>query len=298
VGGGAALCLAAASPIAHANDQGKTLTKARFLHAVPMAAPATLIIHGHPPRIASSFGKPSGYHACHPGPARVELKLRGQKKPAATANLEIGRGRYTIIAVPHGSEVGLRVYKDGSATPGQARMRTINAAAELPEADMRVDGREVSRFGSDQATDYASVPPGRHNLSVTAPGRASQALVSARGVSLVAGSASTAIVVGTRGEPTKVLMVSDQTAGPSVAPATGFVDDIGSGGGWMLVLLAAAAAGSLGGTTYLLSVRRRAGAAGAATGVPDAPHALRASLLPPPQFPEALCKAGRRRRGG
>ena len=157
------------------------LTKARFLHAVPMAAPAVLIVHGHPPRLPSSYGKPSPYHACHPGPARVELKVKGQAKPAATANIDIGRGRYTVIAVPDGDGVGLRVYKDGTAVPGKARMRTINAAAELGQADMRVDGQAVARIAPDKATGYVSVPPGRHDLSVTRPGGEGGALASASG---------------------------------------------------------------------------------------------------------------------
>ena len=182
--------------------------------------------------------------------------MKGQAKPAATANIDIGRGRYTVIAVPEGKGVGLRVYKDGAAVPGKARMRTINAAAELDQAEMRVDGHAVARIDPDKATGYTSVPPGRHDLSITRRGGAGGALASASGVPLVAGSASTAIVVGSGGEPAQVLMVSDQTAGPSVAPATGFIGDAGDGGTWLLVALAAIAAGWLGGTAYLLAARR------------------------------------------
>jgi hypothetical protein len=164
-------------------------------------------------------------------------------------------------------------------------MRTINAAAELDEADMRVDGQEVSRFGSDEATRYASVPPGRHDLSITRPGGEGGALAAAQHVPLVAGSASTAIVVGSRGEPAQVLLVSDQTAGPSVAPATGFLGDTEDGSGWLLVLLAAVAAGWLGGTSYLLSARRRTGATFPASRIVDAPQfppARLRPLAPPP----------------
>ena len=266
MGASAAVCMAAASPAA----QAAPVTQARFLHAVPMAAPAVLIVHGHPPRLPSSYGNPSPYHACRPGPAKVELKVKGQAKPAATAELEIGRGRYTVIAVPEGKGVGLRVYKDGNAVPGKARMRTINAAAELDDAEMRVDGQPISPIAADEATGYTSVPPGRHDLSVTRRGGAGGALASASDVPLVAGSASTAIVVGSGGEPTRVLMVSDQTAGPSVAPATGFIGDVGEGGSWLLVALAAIAAGWLGGTAYLLTARRRAVTPGLAAGLPPA----------------------------
>lgn len=282
VGASAAVCLAVAAPGADAAP----LTKARFLHAVPMAPPAVLIIHGHPPRIQSSYGKPSAYHACHPGPARVELKVKGQAKPVATANLDIGRGRYTIIAVPEGKDVGLRVYKDGSAVPGKARMRTINAAAELDKAEMRVDGQVVARIDPDKATGYTSVPPGRHDLSVTRPGGAGGALASASGVPLVAGSASTAIVVGSGGEPAQVLMVSDQTAGPSVAPATGFIGDAGGdGGGWLLVALAAIGAGWIGGTAYLLAARRRETAPLLAAGIPREPDPPSTPGRPRPDTP-------------
>ncbi len=281
-GASAAVCFAAASPLAQAHEHGKPLTKARFLHAVPMAAPATLIVHGHPPRIASSYGKPSEYHACHPGPARVELKLRGQRKPAATANLDIGRGRYTVIAVPDRGKVGLRVYKDGTATPGKARMRTINAAAEL------------ARGG--HARGRAAGPPDRFRSRPPATRRCRPAATTCRSPHRVASSTRSCRLSACRwrrGAPPRqsssapaarqreVLLVSDQTAGPSVAPATGFVDDIGSGSGWLLVLLAALAAGWLGGTTYLLSARRRTGATLPATGVMAAPQVPRARLRPP-----------------
>ena len=279
--------MAAAPPAAQAHEQqqGKVLTRARFLHAVPMAAPATLIVHGHPPRIHSSYGHPSAYHDCHPGPARVELKVEGQAKPAATANIEIGRGRYTVIAVPEGNKVGLRVYKDGNAVAGKARMRTINAAAELDQAEMRVDGQPLSRIRPDQATPYASVPPGRHDLAITRPSGAGAALVSEQGVPLVAGSASTAIVVGSGGKPADLLLVSDQTVGPSVAPATGFVGDVGDGNPWLSVALAALAAGLLGGSAYVLAARRQPGMPVPALPTPlvEAPPRPRQAAVEPPR---------------
>ena len=70
-------------------------------------------------------------------------------------------------------------------------------------------------------------------------------------------------------------MVSDQTAGPTVAPATGLLGDEGDGGPWLLVALAASVAGSLGGTTYLRTARGRPAAPLLAAGLPGAGRAQR-----------------------
>ena len=246
-----------------APSQAAPVTQARFLHAVAGAPPAVLVVEGHPPRLASSYGKPSVYHACNPGPARLVLRVRGQSEPAATKRIELGRGKYTVIAVSKGKRVDLRAYQDnGAVRPGRARVRAIHAAAEIDRADVRVDGRVVSpALRPGAATRYASFAPGRHNLAITRPGGRGGALLSEEGVPLVAGTASSAIVVGSRGMPTEFLLVSDGAAGPATAPATGFVGDVSEDSDWLLVLGAALLAGSLGGAAYVLAVRRGAGGA-------------------------------------
>ena len=233
VGASAAVCMAAVSPAAQAAPS----RQARFLHAVPMAAPAVLIVHGHPPRLPSSYGKPSPYHACHPGPAKVELKVEGQAKPAATAELEIGRGPL------HGHSRARRARAWVSAsTRTEMRCRARPACGpSMPPPSSTMP--RCAWTGSRSRRSRRTRPPATRRCrpagtTCRSPGRAGPggALASASDVPLVAGSASTAIVVGSGGEPTQVLMVSDQTAGPSVAPATGFIGDRGEGGSWLLVL--------------------------------------------------------------
>ncbi len=238
-----------ASPAASANNAAQEpLTKARFLHAVPGAPSAQLVVHGHPPRLVSSYGKPSAYHACRPGPAKIDLIVKGERKPVARTELEIGRGVYTVVAVPDGDKVAIRAYKDDGVAPGKASLRTIHAAGELMGADVNVDGERISRIEQGEATGYTRVPPGRHSVSITRPGGEGGRLASAS-ATLSAGTSSTAFVVGSAGEPTDVVLVSDQTAGPVIAPATGVID--GTDPNWLLVLSAAMMAGSLGGAAYL-----------------------------------------------
>jgi hypothetical protein len=275
--------LVTVAPAASADgaDGAKVVTRARFLNAVAGAPTSVLEIHGHPPIIAAAYGKPSRYRACHPGPAKLVLKRKGSDKPSATLSVDVGRGRYTIIAVPDGQKTALRVYKDGAARSGKARLRTIHAAPELGRADLRVDGRLVGEAGPGAATQYASLPPGRHDLSVTRPGGAGGALVDKPGVPLVAGTAQTAILVGSRGMPTDVLLVSDQTAGPATAPATGFIGEDSDAGAWLAILCAALLAGTLGGTSYLMLVRR-------ARPAPEVPRWVHFTPAPPrPSAPPA-----------
>jgi hypothetical protein len=282
----------------HAED-GKVVTRARFLNAVAGAPTSVLEIQGHPPTIDAAYGRPSAYHACHPGPAKLVLKRRGSDKPTAKLSVDVGRGRYTIIAVPDGEKTALRVYKDGAARSGKARLRTIHAAPEVGRADVRVDGRLVGEAGPGAATRYASLPPGRHDLSVTRPGGDGGALVDKPGVPLVAGTAQTAILVGSRGMPTDVLLVSDQTAGPATAPATGFIGEDSDADAWFLIFGAALLAGSLGGGAYLLLVRHPRPETEPVRWVHFTPAPPRNSLPPdPPQPPAAPPPAREEPEGG
>jgi Domain of unknown function (DUF4397) len=226
----------------------------RFLHAVPGAGPARLVVPHHPPLLLSTFGKPSAYHACRPGPARLLLMVRGNPKPVATGRTTIGHGRYTVVAAEEGHKVALRVYRDDGMRPGKARLRVIQAAAEMGRADVRVDGRVIApAMSGGAATHYASLEPGRHDLEVTRPGGRGGPLANRPGVPLAAGTASTAIVVGTGGELTRFILVSDAVAGPASAPATGFVGGEDPPGAWLAVIGAALVAGALGGAAYTVT---------------------------------------------
>jgi hypothetical protein len=108
----------------------------------------------------------------------------------------------------------------------------------------------VARVGFGDATGYASVPPGLYDLAVTRPSGKGGALVARPQTALAAGSASTAVVVGSAGSPARFVLMSDSVSGPSTAPATGFGGGGGGGGGWLLVVASGLTAGTLGGAAY------------------------------------------------
>jgi hypothetical protein len=231
-------------------------TQVRFLHAVSGAGPASLLVEKGSPRLPSSFAKPSGYQVFSPGQTRLRLILNGQSSPIATEVVRLGPGRHTIVAVGSNNGVDLLVYRDDGVEPGEATLRAIHAASEVGRADVKLDGKVVvSDVGLGDATGYLPVPPGPHSVAVTRPDGQGAPLVKAQ-VRAVAGTASTAFVVGSAGMPAQVVLTNDGTAGPAAAPATG-LGGATSGGGWLLILGSSLIGGSLGGASYVLARRTR-----------------------------------------
>ncbi len=178
------------------------------------AGPAALVVERGEAQLPSEFAKPSGYRIYQPGATRLALVLNGQSKPVATEKVKLGPGKYTVVAIGGKGGVDLLVYKDDGVQSGKATLRAIHAAAEVGDADVRLDGKVVvTGVGLGDATGYLPVPPGRHTVAVTRPGGKGGALVKAN-VRAVAGTASSAFVVGSAGMPAQVVLTNDGSAGP------------------------------------------------------------------------------------
>jgi uncharacterized protein DUF4397 len=232
----------------------------RFVHAVPGGGEATLRAGKTEVGGPVPFGGVTSYAGV--GEGRVQLVLRPASggKPLARAAETLRGGRMTVVATRQGKQVKLRVLPDGRGSAGRARVRAMNAAPELGSAQVQLDGRPV---GSDlppgQASDYSTVDPGTYKLEAVRPGGEGGALASRSGVNLAAGTSTTAFVVGSGGEPTRIVVASDGAVTPRRAPGTGF-GGLAGGTAWAAALAAALGAGVLGGAAYLLATRRRHGA--------------------------------------
>jgi len=247
-----------AGPAAQASGDASV----RFVHAVPGAGPAELVVKGGA-QVGSGtgFGQVSSYVGVSPGSHEVSLK--SGKTTIAVTNVDFTDGkRYTVVAMSQGKKAQLRPYVDGKAADAKARLRLIHAAPELGSPDVRLDGQALAEKASfTEATPYLTVSPGSHALEVTKPGSGGGRPIAGKQVSLSAGSSSTAFLIGTRGEPTSIVLASDQTASPSRAPRTGLAP-LGGGRPWATIGAIALLAGLLGGGLYLLVAglgRTRAG---------------------------------------
>lgn len=238
-------------------------SEVRLLHAVPGGPTARLDVSADGSSVnldAIGFGKATEYGEVASGEATLTLTAGDQELGSSTETLEDG-ARYTVVAVPGGEGATLRLYADGSPTPGRTRWRMVHAAPELDDAEFVLDDRVVSRLGPGEASDYSTVQPGVYSISARRPDEG-DALVERPDVSLVAGTAQTAYLVGSAGERTRFAILEDSATAPPVAPDTGLgglSDD--SGLPWGAALLAAVLAGTLGGLGFAparaLTRRRR-----------------------------------------
>jgi hypothetical protein len=240
----------------------------RFVHAVPGAGAATLNISVDGAGVSSSpvsFGKVSDPLEVAAGDAKLTLAPAEGGDGLAEASETIANGaKYTVVALPKkdGKGAELKLFRDEKPQAGKARFRAIHAGPELGAPDVRVGSRVVSeKLAYGTATDYSDVPPGTQDVSITRAGGEGGPLATKPGVELSAGTAVTAIVVGSGGEPTRILTISDGTAAPAGAPATGFgglaaSDDGGAPSRLALALLFALVAAAMGAACWSLAGRR------------------------------------------
>jgi len=235
-------------------------SEVRLLHAVPGGPTAKLQISGgdaSPVGLAGvEFGLATDYGKAPAGEATLTLVAGGKQLGRSNETLEDG-ARYTVVAVPEGDGTTLRLYSDGRPVPGRARWRIVHAAPEFDEAEFMLDDRVVKRLELGEASDYSTAQPGPHTVAARRPGE-EQPLVERDDVSLVAGTAQTAYLVGSGGERTRFTILEDAATAPTVAPDTGLGGLGGDGGGlpWSAALLAGALAGTLGGAVYLRAQAR------------------------------------------
>jgi len=231
------------------------VTEVRFLHAVPGAPDAQLTLASDrvPAQTlpAASFAKETGYREIPAGMVTLTLSAGEQRLAHTSERLDDG-GRYTAVAVPAGDSTQLRVYRDGEAQGSRARWRMVHAAPEIDAAEAVLDGRGAGMLDPGDATGYESVEPGPHRLALRGPERTSP-LAQDGGAQFVAGTAQTAYVVGSGGEPTRFVVLEDDAATPTAAPDTGLggLSQQPTGADpWPAALAAALLAGTLGGVLH------------------------------------------------
>jgi hypothetical protein len=182
----------------------------RFVHGVPGVGRATVKLNdgtGTQDVGTIGFAQSTKWHSIRSG--RFRWTLEGGGKLMASGSATVGNGAYDIVVLERGMKVWLGIYKARGGKPGTSLVRVIHGAPELGAPELTVDGKEaVKSLGYRQATPYVPLPPGPHTLGAMRPG-SSVPLVSAH-VSAAAGTAYSAIVLGTRGQRVRVVSLVDR----------------------------------------------------------------------------------------
>ena len=227
-------------------------TEVRLLNAVPGADSAELKLSGSDDLAelpAVGFGEATEYAGAPAGRVSATVIVDGR----SFAELdELPQGvRTTIVATRRTSAgEGVALYEDGEAAPGTTRWRMVHAAPELDSAEFTLDDRVLGRLSRGEKTGYQTVEPGAHSIGARRPGD-DEAIVERPDMSLVAGTAQTAYLVGSGGEATRFVGLEDPVAAPGTGPATGLGGlDRESGGRWLAALAAALLAAALGGAAH------------------------------------------------
>jgi hypothetical protein len=238
--------------------------KIRFVHAVPGAGAAKVTVSSGGSQVATSavtFGNSSSSLEVPAGKDTFELTPAAGGAALAKLTETVADGTsYTLVAMakPGDKGVALKLYEDAKPRSGKALFRLIHANPELGEPDVKVGDEVVAeKVPYTQATDWIPVSPGAKDVSIWKPGGKGQAMAVTKGVPLTAGTATTAVVVGSRGEPTRIVILSD-TAAPPGAPQTGLggMAQDGAPSRWLVALLSALAAGALGAAAWVVAGRR------------------------------------------
>ncbi len=186
----------------------------RFIHAVPGVDRATVELNAGSGTVdvgSIGFAQHTQWHSIHSGTFRWTLVGSGGKR-LANGSATVGDGSYDIVILLKRSTVRLGIYRARGGEPGTSLVRVIHAAPELGSPELTIDGREtVKRLRFAHATPYVSITPGTHHLAALRPGD-STPLVLGAPMHLLPGLSYTAVVLGSRGQRTRLVTLVDRGA--------------------------------------------------------------------------------------
>jgi hypothetical protein len=197
----------------------------RFIHGVPGVGVATVKVNtgsGDENLGSIAFGQSTQWRGIRSGSFRWTLV--GAGKPLASGTASVGDGAYDIVVLEKGTKPWLGIYKAEGGKPGTSLVRVIHGAPELGSPELTLDGKQaVKSLSYTKATPYVSVNPGAHSLGAMRPGDKAPLVPAGAHVKLTPDVSYSAVVLGTRGQPVRVVALTDRGAPltrskPSAAP--------------------------------------------------------------------------------
>ena len=202
-----------------AAKRGKSLV--RFINAVPDARGLDLSAEERTTFYNVEFKTVTPYTEI--GDNLVKFELRGNDTDSVLANNTESMGdglRYTIVAMPTSdSQIKLRVIRDEIQTElGKARVRVINAAPVLPDADVLVAGQKDPLFDNiayGAEAGFKDVTPATATLEIRGNDNPTPP-IRLRNVALSAGKAYTIVITSAKPRGIQTITFNDAVR-PTIA---------------------------------------------------------------------------------
>jgi hypothetical protein len=167
----------------------------------------------------------SAYWAVAAGPFTYEVRPAGatpESEPVIRVKGDLAAGKaYTVAAVGRRDRLQGVLLRDDMAppAPGRGRVRFLNAAIDLPRADISLaGGPKLRSLAFPEPTGYRQVASGRYRVEVRRPGGG--AVVVRGTVAVRPGTVTSVALVGGAGAPRELYAFGD-AAGSRAAPAGG-----------------------------------------------------------------------------
>ena len=216
------------------DDQGGTAL-VRVVHASPDAGNVDVLLDGQPVAPGVTFGSATQYLSTGAGQHQLQVVPSGQAADAAliTQDVTFENGRtYIVAAVNPRANIAAQIYEvDRSpiADPNSARVRVINAAADLQGIDVGPAGGQalVQNLTPPNASPYVPVAAGSYDLEVHPTGSQDVA-VAAPGTQFQQGVVYDLFVIGQAAAGNLTLFVVTTQPVPDCATVLGLGQPGGS----------------------------------------------------------------------
>ena len=202
-----AVLLALVGPLHSGTAQAQaSLSRIRFLHAVPGAPEVDVYLDGTLVAARLSFGSVTPHLALSSGDHQVALRLAGQE-PATPALIEVPvplvpNLAYMVVAQGTPDTVQAALYEDilDELAPGMARLTAVNAIADAPALDVLTTAGGPLLQGVSYGVQFGTVNIGaglQDLVFVPAGGSVDGAVTAFGKVPLVSGMLYTFVALGT-----------------------------------------------------------------------------------------------------
>ena len=195
-----------------AQDAPQADATVRFVHAVADGPPVDVLVDGTPAVQGLAYGAATEYAALPAGDHQVQVVPSGEQGAAplvdTTVTAEAGQAYIVTVFGPAAQiEAQVQQVNLDATTPGQARLRLINAVPDGGEITVGIAGGDAlfENVAYKATSDYRDGAPGTYDMTINIAD-AAEPVATVPGVTVQAGTVYDIVAIGEVGGATVTLL--------------------------------------------------------------------------------------------